>query len=123
MRERESVALFLGKELLNGGENDTAGNDLKQLPKFRTALSLDGCLAQQLRASRECSEQLSVEVGAVCKHDQRRVVHRRMQNQPAGKERHRETLARALGMPHHSRLLGPTGFDAATVASTALATA
>ena len=50
-------------------------------------------------AARERAEQLVVEVVAVGEHDERRVLHRRVQDHAPGVERHRQALARALRVP------------------------
>ena len=47
----------------------------------------------------ERAEELVVQVVAVGDDDQRRVLHRRVEDDAAGVERHRQALARALGVP------------------------
>ena len=59
-------------------------------------------LAQQVVAAREGAEELVVEVVAVGEDDDRRVLHRRVQDDAAGVERHRQALARALRVPDHA---------------------
>ena len=58
--------------------------------------------AADLLAARERAEQLVVEVVAVGQHDDRRVLHRRVQDDAPGVERHRQALAGALRVPDHA---------------------
>ena len=50
-------------------------------------------------AAREGAEELVVEVVAVGEHDEGRVLHRRVADDAAGVEGHRQALARALRVP------------------------
>ena len=74
-------------------------SDLQLLAQIRAALGLHRRLPQQVVAAREGREQLVVEVVAVGDHDDGRVFHRRVQDQPPGIEGHRQALARALRVP------------------------
>jgi len=65
-------------------------------------LCLHRLLPQQFVAACESPKELIVQIVAVGDHDQRRVLHRWMQYDPSGIERHRQTLARALRVPHHA---------------------
>ena len=84
---RVPVALLLGEELLDGREHHAARGDRQQLPQVRAALGLHRRLAQQVRAAREGAEELVVEVVAVGEHDERRVLHRRLADDPARRRR------------------------------------
>src|SRR5690606_21647277 len=102
-RERRmSIAAFLGKELVNRGEHHTARGHGQQLAQIRTAFGPSRRLPQQLLATREGREELIVEVVAIGEYDDGRVLHRRLADDAAGIERHRETLARPLRVPHHA---------------------
>ena len=74
----------------------------KQLPQVRAALGLHRRLAQEVLAAREGAEELVVEVVAVGEHDDGRVLHRRLADDPPGVEGHRQALARALRVPDHA---------------------
>ena len=63
---------------------------------------LHGLLPQQLMAAGERAEELVVQVVPVGDDDQRRILHRRMQHDPPGVERHRQALARTLRVPDHA---------------------
>src|SRR6266853_948522 len=89
---------FGGKELVNGGEDDAAARDLEQLPQMFAAVRLLRFLSQQLATTRERAEQLVVQIIPVGEHDERRVFHRWMHDKPPGIERHRQRLARTLGV-------------------------
>ena len=51
-----TVSLLLGEELLNGGEDDTAGLDRELVAKVGAALGLGWRLAQEVLAAGECAE-------------------------------------------------------------------
>ena len=63
------------------------------------ALRLHGGLAQEVLAAGEGAEELVVEVVAVGEDDDGRVLHRRLADDGAGVEGHRQALAGALGVP------------------------
>jgi hypothetical protein len=98
-QHRLPVALLLGEELLDRGEDHAPRRDGKLLPQVGSAFGLHRRLAQEVLAAREGAEELIVEVVAVGEHDQRRVLHRRLAHDPAGIERHGQALAGALGVP------------------------
>ena len=58
-----------------------------------------GGLAQQVGTASEGIEELVVEIVAVGQHDDGGVLHRRIANEAAGVERHRQALARSLRVP------------------------
>src|SRR5260370_39158656 len=68
-------------------------------------------LAQQvLLAARERPEELVMKIVAISEHNERRVLHGRLEHNAAGVESHREALARSLRVPHHAdaaAALGP----------------
>jgi hypothetical protein len=71
-----SVALLLGEELLNGGEDDAAHlPPLEQLAKLGPALGLDRVLSQEVPAAGEDAEELAVQVVAVGEDDDGEVLH------------------------------------------------
>ena len=94
-----AVALFLGKELLDRREHDAARLDVQLGAQVGAAPSLRRRLPQQVPAAGERAEELVVEVVAIRQHDDRRVLHRRLADDPPGVERHGQALARALGVP------------------------
>jgi hypothetical protein len=96
-----SSAIF-GEEFVDSGEHHPARRHAEQLAQVRAALGLHRRLAQQVAAARKGGEELVVEVVAVGEHDERRVAHRRLADDAAGVERHRQALARALRVPHHA---------------------
>ena len=96
------VAPRSGQELLDGGEDHAARRDRAAAPAGRPALGLHRLLAQQLLAAGEGAEELVVQVVAVGDHHQGRVLHRRVQDDSPGVERHRQALARALRVPDHA---------------------
>ena len=98
-QQRVAVALLLGEELLDGGEHHAARLDREFRAQIGPALRLHRRLPQQVPAAREGAEELVVEVVAVGQHDDGRVLHRRFADDPPGVERHRQALARALGVP------------------------
>ncbi len=57
-------------------------------------------MPQQIAAAGEGAEKLLVEVVAVGEHDHCGILHRRVQDHPAGVEGHRQTLAGSLRVPH-----------------------
>ncbi len=97
-----AVALLLREELLDRGEHHAASGHREQLAQVGAALGLHRRLAQQVLAAREGAEELVVEVVAVGEHDDGRVLHRRLADDAAGVERHRQALARALRVPDHA---------------------
>ena len=101
----EPAALFLGEELLQGGEDDAAGLAGEQLAHLRAGLCLDRVLPQQLVAQREGGEELLVQVVAVREHHDGGVAHERLADDAPGIERHGERLARALRVPHDADAL------------------
>ena len=96
---RMPVASLLGEELLDGREHHAAGGDGELRAQIGAVGGLHRRLAQQVAAAREGAEELVVEVVAVGEHDDRRVLHRRVQDHAAGIEGHRQALARALRVP------------------------
>ena len=63
------VALLLGEELLDGGEDHAARGDRSSFAQVGAALGLHRRLAQQVVAAGEGAEELVVEVVAVGEHD------------------------------------------------------
>ncbi len=110
-KRRVSVALLLGKELVNGGEHHPARRYAEQPAQVRAALGLHRRLAQQVLAARERAEELVIEIVAVGEHDDRRILHRWLADDAARVERHRQALARALRVPYHADASVP-GFAA-----------
>ena len=53
------VALVFWEELVDGGEDHTAGGDLQEFPQVRAALGLHRRLAQEIFAAREGAESCS----------------------------------------------------------------
>ena len=93
-------------------------------PQVVAALGLHRRLPQQFVAAREGAEELVVQVVAVGEDDDRRVLHRRMQNQPPGVEKPSSGSCPILACARPRRIgLSPRGRVAATVVSTALLTA
>ena len=86
-------------------------------------LGLGRLLPQQLLAGGERAEELVVEVVAVGEDDECRVGHRRVRDDLAGVEGHRQALAAALGVPDDADPLVTLGRGGPTVQSTALLTA
>ena len=97
-----AVALFFGEELLDRGEHDAAGGDRELCAQVGAVGGLYRVLPQQIPAAGEGAEQLVVEVVAVGEDDDGRVLHRRVQDDAAGVERHRQALAGALRVPDHA---------------------
>ena len=96
---RMTVALIFGKEFLDRCEHHAAGRDRQQPAQMTAAFGLHWRLTQQFTAARKRAEQLVVEVVPVGQDDEGRVFHRRLANDPPGIKRHRQALARALGVP------------------------
>jgi len=94
-----AVALLLGEELLDGGEDHAARGRGQQLAEVRPAFGLDRRLAEQVPTAGERAEELVIKVVPVREHDDRRVFHRRFPDDPAGVEGHGQALSRALGVP------------------------
>src|SRR4030042_1960610 len=94
-----AVTFFLREELLYRREDHTASSDLKEAAKVCTILGLNRRLTQRFVATGKRSEELIVKIVAICDHDNRRILHGWMKNQPSSVEQHRETLARALSVP------------------------
>jgi hypothetical protein len=112
--QRVRVARGVREKLLDRREDHTARCDPQLLPQVRPALRLHRCLAQQVLAARECPEQLVVQIISIGQRQDRRVGHRRMQDDLAGIERHGQALARPLCMPDHAHppvALRPRRFD------------
>ena len=97
-----AIALFLGKELLDGCEHHAPGRDRELRPQVGAVRSLYRRLTQQISATGEGAEELVVEVIPVCEHNDRWIFHRRMQDHAAGIENHRQTLTGALCVPDHA---------------------
>ena len=114
-QQRMPVTLLLGEELLNRREHDAAGLHRELHPKVGAALRLDGRQPEQVGAAREGGEQLIVEIVAVREHDDRGILHRQVAHDAAGVERHRQALARPLGVPDHAD--APVAADAARLAA------
>ena len=87
---------------MDGGEHHAARRHAEQLAQVRAAFGLHRRLAQQVAAAREGGEELVVEVIAIGEHDEGRVLHRRLADDAAGVERHRQALPRALRVRHHA---------------------
>src|SRR5690606_34515061 len=101
-KQRVAIAFVVGKELLDGGENHAAGGHLQQFTQMGAAFRLHWCLPQKLPIRGESTEKLVVQVVAVGDDDYGGILHRRVADDFAGVEHHREALARALGMPDHT---------------------
>ena len=69
---RVPVALLLGEELLDRGEDHAARSDRQELAQVRAGLGLHRRLAQQILAARERAEELVVQVVAIGEDDERR---------------------------------------------------
>src|SRR5437763_9499209 len=67
-----------------------------------SAVRLLRLLSQQFVTTRECAEELVVEVVTVGQNHQRRILHCWLQYEPASIESHRQRFARALCVPDHS---------------------
>ena len=93
---------ILGKEFLDGGEDDAATGHLQQLFQLIPAFGLHGFLPQQLSGGGEGAEQLVVEVVAVGEHHDGGILHLGRNDQFAGKEDHAQAFSRSLRMPHHT---------------------
>ena len=101
-QRRVAVAFLFGEELVERGEDHAARRHAQQLPQVHAALGLHRRLAQEVLATGEGAEELVVEVVAVCEHDDGRVLHRRLADDAARVEGHRQALARALRVPDHA---------------------
>ena len=101
-QQRMLRAFVLREKLLDRGEHHAARRDCQQLLQLLAALRLHGLLPQQLMAAEKRAEKLVVEVVAIRENDERRILHRRLQHEPAGIKNHCERLARALRMPDHT---------------------
>ena len=88
-----------GKNFWDRGEHHAARLDRQLGAQVGTALGLGRRLPQQVLAAGERPEELVVEVVSVRQHDDRRVLHRRLADDPSGVEGHGQALARALGVP------------------------
>ena len=71
-------------------------------PEIGPAFSLNRRLTQEILATGECPEQLVVQVVAVGEDDDGGVLHRRLADDAAGVESHRQALAGALGVPDNT---------------------
>ena len=91
--QRMPVAFLVGKELLDRREHDAARLDREPRAQVGAALDLRRRLPQQIGAASESAEELVVEIVAVSQHDDGGVLHRRIANESAGIERHRQALA------------------------------
>ncbi len=95
-----AVALLLGEELLDRGEDDAVRlPPLEQLAKLRPALGLDRVLSQEVPAAAEDGEELAVQLVAVGEDDDGGVLHSGLADDATRVEDHREALARALRVP------------------------
>ena len=99
---RVGVALLLGEELLNGGEDHTARFDRELDAQIRSACRLYRRLAQQLPAAGEGAKELVVQVVAVGQHNDGGVGHCQLANDAPGIKGHAQALARALSVPNHA---------------------
>ena len=69
LRERRvGVAFFLGKELLNGGEDHAAGLDHQLVAQVGPTRRLHRRLTQQVLAAGEGAEELVIQIVAVGEH-------------------------------------------------------
>src|SRR5262245_24225580 len=89
-RKRLIGSTFRRQEFLDGGKNDAARGYIEQLAQVSAILSLNRALAQQLVAAGEHTEELNVKVNAVGQHNDGRVLHGRVQDEPSGVENHGE---------------------------------
>ncbi len=80
-------------------EHHAARLDCELRTQFGAALRLQRRLLQQIPAAGKGTEDLVVEVVAVCQHDDSGILHRRFVHDAPGIERHGQALARALGVP------------------------
>src|SRR5215831_10697351 len=87
--------------------NTTPPEPTCNLARKSVAFSLHRFLSEEIAAARKGREQLVVEIIAVGDHDDGRVFHRRVQDQPPGVEGHRQALARALRVPDDADPLVP----------------
>ena len=115
------VAFLVGKKLLDGREHHAARFHRKLAAQVGAALRLVGRLAQQVLAAREGAEELVVQVVAVGQHDDGGIFHGRRADGGPGVERHRQALARPLGVPDHA--YAPVAGRAARVAARFIVTA
>ena len=82
------VALLLGEELLDCGEDDAACLDGELAAKVCAESSAwRRWLAKQVLASREGAEELVVEVVPIGEHDDGRILHRLFAGDPARRRR------------------------------------
>src|SRR5688572_30214007 len=95
-----AVSLFFREELLNRREHNATRRDAQFVSQVCTVFSLHWWLAQKIAAARERAEELIVEIVAVSDHDDRWVLHRRVQDDATGVKGHRQTLAGSLRMPN-----------------------
>ncbi len=93
------VAHLIGKELLDGRENDASGGSVQQFSQIRPVFRLNRSLPEQLPAAGERSKQLAVEVVPVRQDDDRRIFERGVQDDAAGVKGHRQALAGPLRVP------------------------
>src|SRR4051812_42428947 len=107
--ERKFVALLLGEELLNGGEDDATRCDLELLTEVGAALHLNWFLAQKRVAPAERTEELVIEVIPVGQDDQRRVLHFRGKDDLPCVKNHRQRLPTALRVPDDADAPVPRG--------------
>ena len=99
---RMPVTPFLGEKLLNRREHHAARGDGELSAQVGAIRGLHRRLTQQVAAAGEGAEQLIVEVVAVGEHDDGGVLQHRIEDDPAGIERHRQALARTLRVPDHA---------------------
>jgi hypothetical protein len=94
-----AVARLGGHELLDRREDDASADYAELLAQVGAVGGLDGILAPQVAAAGEGAEDLVVQVVSVGDDDDRRVLHRRIEDQPPGVEGHAQALAGTLGVP------------------------
>ena len=92
----------VGEELLDRREHHAARFDGKFRPQVGAVLRLDRRQPEQVGAPREGGEQLVVEIVAIRQHDDGGILHRQVAHDATGVERHRQALARPLGVPDHA---------------------
>src|SRR5713101_7833432 len=93
-------APLIREELLDRGEHDSAARDLQQIAKVVAALGLHRLLTQQLVAPRERSEELIIQIVSIREHNDSRVLHLRLKDEPSRIEDHRQRLTRSLRVPN-----------------------
>jgi hypothetical protein len=100
--DRMPIAFIFREELLNRGEHHAPGGNGELCAQIGPVGSLHRRLAKQITASRECTEELIIEIVAVGEYDYGRVFHCRVQDHAPRVECHGQALARALCVPDHA---------------------